>query len=179
MVHVPSTTWRIKNQPSISTSCSNNALRLLVLVTRRLYQGLQVTSSFPIWGCILKGCFERGLFWRALKTSLLNIETYTHLRGIYRMYSKSSKEKPKDHNMLDLETLGNWAMMPKNLSAQLTLKVSSAWFLNVVAGQVLTVQSNDNNKQQNNIIISNNTQPPILYEFGGCSLNVPPSIVRI
>ena len=38
-----------------------------------------MTSSFPIWGCVLKGCFKRGIYlkgpnriWRALKTSILN-----------------------------------------------------------------------------------------------------------
>ena len=58
MVHVSSTMWKkIKNQPSNSTSCSDNALaRLLVLVVG------QVTSSFSIWCCVLKGCFERGIF---------------------------------------------------------------------------------------------------------------------
>ena len=61
MVHVFSTMWRVKNQPSNSTSCSDNAPRLLVLVTSRLYWRLQVTSSsFSIWGCVLKGCFEGG-----------------------------------------------------------------------------------------------------------------------
>ena len=59
MVHVSSTTWRIKNQPSTSTSCSNSAIRLLVLVAGILYWGLQVTSSFSIRGCVLKSCFER------------------------------------------------------------------------------------------------------------------------
>ena len=32
MVHVSSTMWRIKNQPSNSTSCSDNVLPLLILV---------------------------------------------------------------------------------------------------------------------------------------------------
>ena len=32
MVHASNTIWRIKNQPSNSTSCSDNALRLLVLM---------------------------------------------------------------------------------------------------------------------------------------------------
>ena len=49
---------KIKNQPSNSTSCSDNALRLLILVADILYLGLRVTSSFLIWGCVLKGCFE-------------------------------------------------------------------------------------------------------------------------
>ena len=66
MVHISSTMWRINNQPSNSTSGSDNALRLLVLGTCISYWGLQVTSSFSIWGCVLKGCFERGIiFWRA------------------------------------------------------------------------------------------------------------------
>ena len=79
MVHDSNTTSRIKNQPSNSISCSDNALRLLVLVTDVLYRGLQVTPSFPIWNCVLKGCFEKGIYferpnhvWRALKTSILN-----------------------------------------------------------------------------------------------------------
>ena len=58
MVHVYGTMWRIKNQPSNPISCSDNALRLLVLVTDKLYWGLQVISSFSSWGL----CFE-GLFW--------------------------------------------------------------------------------------------------------------------
>ena len=64
MVHVSSTMWRIKNQPSNSTSCSDNALHLLVLVTCNLYWGLQVTSSFSIWGCILKGQITFEGHWR-------------------------------------------------------------------------------------------------------------------
>ena len=64
MVCVSSTMWSIKNQPSNSTSCSDSALRLLVLVAGRLYWGLQVKSSFSIWGCVMKGWFERGIFWR-------------------------------------------------------------------------------------------------------------------
>ena len=33
-------------------------------LTDKLYWGLEleVTSSFSNWGCILKGCFERGMF---------------------------------------------------------------------------------------------------------------------
>ena len=50
---------RIKNQSSNSTSCSDDALRLSVLVVGRLYWGLQVTSSF----CNLGLRFE-GLFWK-------------------------------------------------------------------------------------------------------------------
>ena len=61
--------WRIKNRPSNSTSCSDNALRSLVLVAGKLHWGLQVTSSFSIWGCVLKGCFERGILWRAKSRS--------------------------------------------------------------------------------------------------------------
>ena len=49
MVHVSSTTWRIKNQPSNPTSRSDDALRLLVIVAGKFFWGLQVTSSFSIW----------------------------------------------------------------------------------------------------------------------------------
>ena len=45
----------------------------LVLVTGRWYWGLQVTSSFSIPGLVLKGCFERGIYWRA-KSCLKSIE---------------------------------------------------------------------------------------------------------
>ena len=62
MVHDSNTMWRMNNRPSNSTSGSDNALRLLLLVTGKFYWGLQVTSSFSIRGCILKGCFERGIF---------------------------------------------------------------------------------------------------------------------
>ena len=91
MIHVSSKMWRIKNWPSDSTSYSDNALRLLVLVVGKVYWGLQVTSSFSIWGCILKGCFERCIFegpnrvWRALKTSILNIASYHHTQRRERL----------------------------------------------------------------------------------------------
>ena len=81
MVHVFSTMWSMKNQPSNSISCSDNALRLLVLVAGILYWGLQMKSSFSIWGCILKGCFERGIFWRA-KLRLKGIEDWIHLKWL-------------------------------------------------------------------------------------------------
>jgi hypothetical protein len=48
---------KIKNQPSNSTSCSDNALRLLGLVAGILHWGFQTTSSISIWDCVLKGCF--------------------------------------------------------------------------------------------------------------------------
>ena len=58
VIYVSSTMWRIKNQPSNSISCGDNALlRLLLLVAGSLYQELQVTSSF----CNLELRFE-GLF---------------------------------------------------------------------------------------------------------------------
>ena len=34
-----------------------------------------MTSSFSIWGCILKGCFEGGIFWRP-KSHLKGIEDF-------------------------------------------------------------------------------------------------------
>ena len=84
MVHVSSTIWRIKNQPPDSTSCSDNALHLLVLVAGRLCWRLQVTSSFSIWGCVLEGSFVRGIFWRA-KPHLTGIEDLeASIPGTYR-----------------------------------------------------------------------------------------------
>ena len=44
------------NHPK-STSCSGNALHLLVLVVGRLCRGLRVMSSFSIWGWIFEGLF--------------------------------------------------------------------------------------------------------------------------
>ena len=40
MIHVSSTMWRFKNQPSNSTSCSDRALGLVLLVAGILYWGL-------------------------------------------------------------------------------------------------------------------------------------------
>ena len=76
-VHVSSRMWRIKNQPSKSTSCRDNALRLLVLLMSILYRGLQVTSSFSIWRCVPKGCFERGIIFQRAKSHLKGIEDFT------------------------------------------------------------------------------------------------------
>ena len=60
MVHASSTMWRIKNRSSNFTSCNDNALRLMVLVVRKLYWGLQVTSSFSNLGL-----YFAGLFWES------------------------------------------------------------------------------------------------------------------
>ena len=77
VVHVSTTMWRIKNRPSNSTSCSDNTntLCLLVIVACKLNWGLQVTSSCWICGCVLDGCFERGIFWRA-KSRLKGTEDF-------------------------------------------------------------------------------------------------------
>ena len=74
MVHVFSIMRRIKNHPSNSTSCSDNAIRLLVLEACQLYQGLHqvMMSSFCNLRLRFEGLFERGIFWRALKASILN-----------------------------------------------------------------------------------------------------------
>jgi hypothetical protein len=74
------------NHLTLGNSCSDNTLRLLVLVVGKIYWGLHVTSSFSIWGCILKGCFERGIFWRA-KSRLKGIEDFNleHWRGAPRI----------------------------------------------------------------------------------------------
>jgi hypothetical protein len=66
----------MKNQPSNSTSCSDNALLLLlVLVVGRLYRELQATSLFPILGLRFEGCFERGIFGK-VKSRLKGIEDF-------------------------------------------------------------------------------------------------------
>ena len=65
MIHFSSKMRSFNNQPSNSTSCSDNALRLLILVVCKLYWRLQVTSSISNWGDDLKGCVERGIFRRA------------------------------------------------------------------------------------------------------------------
>ena len=88
MVHVSSTMRRVNNQPSNSTSCSDNALRLLVFLVGILYRGLQVTSSYSIWGCTLKGCFKRGIFWRA-KSHLKGIEDFN-----LEHYTSHTKPRP-------------------------------------------------------------------------------------
>ena len=75
---------RIKNQPSNSTSCSDNALHLLVLVAGIFYWGLQVTSPFSILGCVLKACFERGRY--ILKgIEDFNLEHWAHRIGGWKM----------------------------------------------------------------------------------------------
>jgi hypothetical protein len=47
----------------------------VVLMVDKWYRGLQVTSSFSIQGCVWKGCFLRGIFWRA-KSHLKGIEDF-------------------------------------------------------------------------------------------------------
>ena len=78
MVHVFSTMWRSKDEPSNSTSYSDNALHMLVLVAGRLYWGLQVTSSF----CNLGLCFEEGLFWERY-----SLKGQIALEGHWRLHS--------------------------------------------------------------------------------------------
>ena len=98
MIHVLSTMWRIKNQPSNSTSCSDNALvRLLVLVASRLYWGLQVMSSFSIWGCVLKGFFEIDIIWRA-KSRLKGIEGFNLEHCTYLDCHLHASGATTDHN---------------------------------------------------------------------------------
>ena len=67
---------KIKNQPSNSTSCSDNALRLLVLVADKLY--LRISSDVFIFnmGLRYEGLFwARGIYWRA-KSHLKGIEDF-------------------------------------------------------------------------------------------------------
>jgi hypothetical protein len=94
MVHVSSSMWKIKNQPSNSTSCSDNALHLLVLVAGRVYWGLQVTSLFSIWCYVLKGYFERSIFWRA-KSCLNGIEEFSceHWWSVQRLADDGGGEE--------------------------------------------------------------------------------------
>jgi hypothetical protein len=81
--------WGIKNQPSNSTSCNDNALRLFVLGVGRLHWGLQVTSSSFSIGV----AFER--HWR--------LQSWTLTKGCQHV------------NWLDSHTLGSQRIMPKNL----------------------------------------------------------------
>ena len=96
MVHVSRTMWRIENQPSNFTSCSDNALRLLVLVAEIVF-----TASSEVF-VFKSGLRSEGLFWeryilkvpnrvwRVLKTSILNIDGWGELRwgtcGIWCVY---------------------------------------------------------------------------------------------
>ena len=85
--------WRIKIQPSNSTSCSDNALHSLVFVAGRLYWGLQAMSSLSSWGCILKGYFERYILkgqiaferhdWRLQSWKLLLIVFNTKVHNLH------------------------------------------------------------------------------------------------
>ena len=120
MAHASNTMWRIKNQPSNSTSCSDNALRLLVFVTSKLYRGLQVTSSSSsMWGCVLKGCFERGKFGRAT----------LHLKGIedFNLEPTGGTCKHSDLNRLcPINLPGHCGEAPD--AALCFLKSSETWF---------------------------------------------------
>ena len=100
MIHGFGTVWRIKNQPSNSTSCSDTDVRLLVFVVGRLYCGLEVTASFSIWGCILKGQIT---FLRALKPSILNIawSLLDTLNGVHNVFNWSLYYKWHPNNDLD------------------------------------------------------------------------------
>ena len=63
VVHVLSTMWRIKNQPSNCTSWSDNALRLLVVVAGRVYISRTSSDIFILnLGLRLKGCFLREVY---------------------------------------------------------------------------------------------------------------------
>ena len=90
-VHVSCTMWKIKNQPSNSTSCRDSALHLLVLVAGILCWGLQVTPSFWIWGCVL-----RGFFWRARSRSKgiedFNLENWSQVPLVL---ASPNMEEPK------------------------------------------------------------------------------------
>jgi hypothetical protein len=73
MVWVSSTMWRIKNQPSNSISCSDNALRLLVRVAGILIERTYIfifNLELHFEGLFLGEVYFEGpnCVWRALKT---------------------------------------------------------------------------------------------------------------
>ena len=81
ILHVSRTIWKIKNKSSNSTSYSDIALHMLVLMVGRLYSEFHVTSSFSIgvvfWRDVLREVYFKGPkhVWKALKTSTLNIDS--------------------------------------------------------------------------------------------------------
>jgi hypothetical protein len=118
LLHVSITMQKFKNRLSNSTSCSDNALRLLVLVMCKIYWGLQVAFSFWIWGCVLKGCFERGMFWRA-KSRLKGIEDFN-----LEHWGQCPGEKIFGHNRLEILTVFLPSVQPltcSHLSVSLSL----------------------------------------------------------
>ena len=74
--------WRNKNQPSNSTSCSDNALSLLVLVAGRadyiedFKWRLHFEFGVAFWRVVLREVYfeSPSHVWRALKTSILNTD---------------------------------------------------------------------------------------------------------
>jgi hypothetical protein len=80
MVHVCNTMWKIKNQPSNSTSCSDNALLLLVLMVGKLTYTedfkwcLHFRFGVAFCRVVLREVYFEGpnRIWRALKTSTSN-----------------------------------------------------------------------------------------------------------
>ena len=142
MRHVSNTMWRIKNQPSNSASCSDNALvRLLVLVVGRLNWGLQVTSSsFSIRGWVLKGCFERRIFRRA-KSRLKGIEhllceelqllsSWFGLRYLYLGQNRSDSVISVELQNLRESTLSSSRERRTSLEMQVE-QFSSVWYLSM------------------------------------------------
>ena len=95
MVHVFSMMWRRKNQPSNFTSCSDDALRLLCLVTGILYWGLQAMSSYLIWGCALKGYFEG--HWRLQSWTLTHAQWSGRFLGIITGWDPSVCKSNRFH----------------------------------------------------------------------------------
>ena len=82
-VHVSSTMWRSENQPSNSTSCGDCALlRWLVLVTGKLYWGLQVRSSFCNMGLRFEGLVLREVYFEGPSRVWKGIEGF-NLEHLY------------------------------------------------------------------------------------------------
>ena len=109
MVHVSNTMWRIKNRPSNSTSCSDNALRFvgscgghITLRTSRdvfvFNLGLHFEGLF--WErYVLKGQITFEGYWRLQSRTLLTKGHFTHEpRAVTMTIVRAQKKVSKDHS---------------------------------------------------------------------------------
>ena len=107
MIYVSSTMWRIKNQPSNSTSCNDNTLRLLVLVVGRYIENFTCHLHFNLglrfeglfWErYILKGQIAFKGHWRLQYWTLLKSHEDPHLFSLCRQkgikHQKAKKAPP-------------------------------------------------------------------------------------
>ena len=97
---VRSEEWRMKNRPSNSTACSDSAQALVRSCGGqiRLRTSSDVFVSFSIWGCVLTGCVERGMFWRA-KPRLKGIGDF-NLERCFQLIHRSRKKIGWHHPFL-------------------------------------------------------------------------------